>query len=124
MARQSRRALIVILSNLRDEDGEEAVIAARLMRRRHLVLFASLRERALDEATEASLGDFQAALRAGGEAELRNWFGGARSIPGSEEIVGLGRYGKTLTILSSDVFADDEDEEEDLKERWEPRFRR
>lgn len=64
------------------------------------------------------------ALRADGEAELRDWFGGPRSIPGTEEIIGLGRYGKTLTILSSEVFADDEDEEEDLEERWEAHFRR
>ena len=66
----------------------------------------------------------RAALRGEGEAELRDWFGGVRSIAGTEEIVGLGRYGKTLTILSSEVFADDDDEEGDLEERWEPRFRR
>ena len=61
---------------------------------------------------------------ANAEAELRDWFGGVRSIPGTEEIVGLGRYSKTLTVLSSEVFADDEDEDDDLEERWEPRFRR
>ena len=46
--------------------------------------------------------------------ELKDWFGGSRSIPGIEEIVGLGRYGKTLTILRSDIFADDEYGDEDL----------
>ena len=35
------------------------------MRRRYLVLFASLREGALDEATDAPLTEFHAALRAG-----------------------------------------------------------
>lgn len=64
------------------------------------------------------------ARRARGDTELREWFGGRRSIPGTEEVVGLGGYGRTLTILSSDVFADDEDEDEDLEERWTPRFRR
>ncbi len=64
------------------------------------------------------------ARRANGEAELREWLGGRRSIPGTEEVVGLGGYGRTLTILSSDIFADDEDEDEDLEERWTPRFRR
>jgi hypothetical protein len=64
------------------------------------------------------------ARRANGETELREWFGGRRSIPGTEEVVGLGGYGRTLTILSSDIFADDEDEGEDLEERWTPRFRR
>ena len=68
--------------------------------------------------------NIRAAQHAVVEAELRDWFGGPRSIPGTEEIVGLGRYGKTLTILSSELFADDEDEDEDLEERWEVRFRR
>ncbi len=62
--------------------------------------------------------------RVDNETELRDWFGGPRSIPGTEEVVGLGGYGKTLTILSSDIFADDEDEDEDLEERWTLRFRR
>jgi uncharacterized protein (DUF58 family) len=65
MARQPRRALVVILSNLRDEDGEEAALAARVLRRRHLVLFASLREAALDRAVDAPVDDFHSALRAG-----------------------------------------------------------
>lgn len=56
------------------------------------------------------------------ETELRHWFGGSRSLPGTEEVIGLGSYGKTLTILSSDVFADDEDEDEDLEDRWSVRF--
>lgn len=64
------------------------------------------------------------ARRANGEAELRAWFGGRRNIPGTEEVIGLGGYGRTLTILSTDIFADDEDEDEDLEERWTPRFRR
>ena len=46
--------------------------------------------------------------------ELKDWFGGSRNIPGIEEIIELGRYGKTLTILRSDIFADDEYGDEDL----------
>ena len=46
--------------------------------------------------------------------ELQDWFGGSRSVPGTEEIIGLGRYGKTLTILISDIFADDSYEDQDL----------
>ncbi len=72
----------------------------------------------------ADPGNIRAAKRAKAESELRDWFGGKRSISGTEEIIGLGRYGKTLTILSTEVFADDEDEDEDLEERWEVRFRR
>ena len=42
------------------------------------------------------------------DIDMRDWFGGDRSIPGTEEIMGLGNYGKTLTILSADSFAYDE----------------
>lgn len=62
--------------------------------------------------------------RASSEADLQDWFGGDRSIPGKEEIIGLGAYGKTLTILSSEIFADEEDEETALEDSWDIRFRR
>jgi hypothetical protein len=64
------------------------------------------------------------ARRANEGTDLRDWFGGRRSIPATEEIIGLGSYGKTLTIMSSDVFPEDEDDEEGMEERWTPRFRR
>ena len=66
------------------------------------------------------------ARRSHAETDLRDWFGGPRSLPGTEETIGLGRYGKTLTILSSNAFADDEpdEEDEDMEERWTARFRR
>ena len=71
-----------------------------------------------------ALANIQTAQRAEAEVDLQVWLGGERNIPGTEEIVGLGRYGKTLTILTSEVFADDENEQDDLQESWEPKFRR
>ncbi len=47
-----KRALVVLVSNLRDEDHEELVVAARLLSRTHLVLFASMKERALARPLE------------------------------------------------------------------------
>ena len=69
------------------------------------------------------------AERAENEIDVMDWLGGARSALVTEEVVGLGRYGKTLTILSSESIGqerdeDDEEEDEDLIERWTPRFRR
>ena len=64
------------------------------------------------------------AQHAEAEIDLRLWFGGQREIPGKEEIVGLGRYGKTLTILTAEIFADDEDEQSELEEGWKPVFHR
>jgi Zn-dependent peptidase ImmA (M78 family) len=66
--------------------------------------------------------NIRSAQRTEAEVDLRLWFGGEREIPATEEVVGLGRYGKTLTVLRSEVFADDEDEEDELEKSWQPRF--
>lgn len=65
MGRLRKRALVVIVSNLRDEDGSELAASLRLLRRRHLVLVASLREPALDRALDEPVVTFEDALRAG-----------------------------------------------------------
>ena len=49
LARQRKRALVVILSNLRDEDDDSLLPAIELLQRRHLVLLASLREGVLQQ---------------------------------------------------------------------------
>jgi len=66
------------------------------------------------------------AVRIEDNSNLQDWFGGHRSIEVSEDVIGLGRYGKTLTVLY-DIDLPSEDEEEDeaaLVESWTPRFRR
>ncbi len=60
--RLKKRALVVIISNLRDEDDAALLPALRLLQKRHLVLFASLRERALDETIAAPVDNFEDAL--------------------------------------------------------------
>jgi uncharacterized protein (DUF58 family) len=62
LSRQRRRALIVLLTNVRDEDADDLLPAIALLRERHLVLVASLRERALSEALEQPVQTFEAAL--------------------------------------------------------------
>ena len=47
--RLKKRSLVVLISNLRDEDAEGLMPAIALLRRRHLVLFANLRESVIDE---------------------------------------------------------------------------
>jgi hypothetical protein len=64
---------------------------------------------------------------ASAEIDVMDWLGGTRSAIVTEDVVGLGRYGKTLTVLSSVAIGqeDDEETEEDTFDRWEPpRFRR
>ncbi len=51
-ARQPRRSLVLLVTNVRDEDIEDLVAAVRLLQKRHLVCVASLREQVLDNLLE------------------------------------------------------------------------
>jgi hypothetical protein len=72
----------------------------------------------------------QSGDRSASEIDVREWLGGIRQVLVTEEIVGLGRYGKTLTELSSPTIGDDnagydnEDDKDQMRERWTPRFHR
>lgn len=69
MPLQRRRALIVLVTNTRDEDSDDLVTAVRLLSRRHLVVVADLREQILDTAQAARVSDFDSALRFHGVQE-------------------------------------------------------
>jgi uncharacterized protein (DUF58 family) len=62
MKRCRKRTLVVILSNMRDEDDDTLGPALRLLQSRHLVLFASLRESILTRALVARVDTFERAL--------------------------------------------------------------
>ncbi len=62
MKRLRKRALVVILSNLRDEDDDTLAPALGLLQSRHLVLFASLREQILSRALASRADTFDRAL--------------------------------------------------------------
>jgi len=62
----------------------------------------------------------------GDETDLRLWFDGTRPRNVIEEVIGLGGYGKTLTIVTctdTDGDGEDEEEEDSLRESLTPRFR-
>ena len=64
-----------------------------------------------------------------GDCRLRDWFSTDRNPALDEQVVGLGSYGLTLTVLSSEALAidtdqDDEDEDAALEESWTPKFAR
>jgi uncharacterized protein (DUF58 family) len=69
MLRLRKRALVVMLSNLRDEDDDALTPALRLLQSRHLVLFASLRESILSRALTARVDTFERALTHAATAE-------------------------------------------------------
>ncbi|NSZ77467.1 MULTISPECIES: ImmA/IrrE family metallo-endopeptidase [Rhizobium/Agrobacterium group] len=63
------------------------------------------------------------------EIDVREWLGGPTRETVKEESLGLGAYGKVLTILTStkigqELEPDEEDEQQELIESWTPRFKR
>ena len=68
------------------------------------------------------------ANRAEADIDIQEWFDGEISAQAKEETVGLGNYGKVLTVVTvtdaeNEQLYEEEDEEE-LIESWTPRFRR
>jgi uncharacterized protein (DUF58 family) len=62
LRRQNKRALVIVITNFRDEDGSELGLALKLLRSRHLVLLASVRERIVGELIAQPLSSGNAAL--------------------------------------------------------------
>lgn len=63
MMRQRRRALVIVLTNLRGEDGKELGGALEVLRRNHLVLLASLKEKTVEDAVANPVIQFDEALK-------------------------------------------------------------
>ena len=64
-----RRALVIVLTNLRDEDDSTLLPALKLLRARHLVVLASLREAILSRALSARVDSFDRAVTHAAAAE-------------------------------------------------------
>lgn len=62
MSLQSRRSMVVVMTNTRDEDQEELLTAIKLLARRHLVVLADLREPALNDVLEKPVANLDGAL--------------------------------------------------------------
>jgi hypothetical protein len=66
----------------------------------------------------------KSAARAGGTSNLQDWFGGRHDIEVTEDVVGLGSYGRTLTLLYEIDLpgAEEREEEESMHDSWTPGF--
>jgi len=62
LAKHKRRSLVILITNLRDEDSVELLAAVRLLTRNHLVMVASLRETAVDRLARKPIEDFSGAV--------------------------------------------------------------
>ncbi|MGB1256251.1 MAG: DUF58 domain-containing protein [Thiolinea sp.] len=63
LIRQKKRALVIVLSNLRDEDTDDLLPALHLLRNRHLLLFASMQEQALNQQLTDPVDNIEDALQ-------------------------------------------------------------
>jgi len=78
----------------------------------------------------AAPGRVLAAERDAEKIDVTLWLGGQDRVKVTEEVMGLGRYGKTLTLLHSETIGQtdgdlsDDDEEQELLVKWTPRFHR
>ena len=68
LTRQQRRALVVMLSNVRGEDGHQLVEPLRMVRRRHVTILANLREQSVEERMVRPAGSLDDALEVGATA--------------------------------------------------------
>jgi uncharacterized protein (DUF58 family) len=69
MTNLRRRSLVILLTNLRDEDDETLLPALRLLRSRHLVVLASLKESIISRALSARVDSFDRAVTHAAAAE-------------------------------------------------------
>lgn len=62
LTRESRRTLLVLITNLRGEDSDELLRAVRSLQGRHLVVVASVREASTDRQLKSSVQELKSAL--------------------------------------------------------------
>ena len=72
LSRQKRRALVVLVTNLRDEDDEELLSAVKRLSAQHRVLVASLREEMLDTLRQTKVQTLPEALAYCGTVNYMN----------------------------------------------------
>jgi uncharacterized protein (DUF58 family) len=72
LARQKRRALVVLMTNLRDEDDDELLTAVKRLGKQHRVLVASLREDVLDRLRQTPVQTLPEALTYCGTVDYLN----------------------------------------------------
>jgi len=77
--------------------------------------------------------NIKAALREEADTNLSDWFGCSQAVSAKEEVIGLGSYGKTLTIITCNNlpsgdhgYGEDHWDytDEEYEEMWTPRFKK
>src|SRR5690606_37388253 len=66
LTHHNKRALIVVLTDIQDENTDDLLPALQLLQRKHLVLLANLEEPALHQVLHTPVQQFETALRYAG----------------------------------------------------------
>lgn len=115
-------AIAIVMSS---DSTVDYCFASQAMRRangyRHLKKGTVLPKDSLTRAFNQDLSNIEAGKRDTDDTDVMDWFHTDAEIDATEEVVGLGEYGRTLTILTADI-PDDDDEDGD-REWAPPRFR-
>ncbi|MGY2492014.1 ImmA/IrrE family metallo-endopeptidase [Cupriavidus sp. CP313] len=114
-------AVAIIVSHVSTVDY---CFTSKSMRRtkgyRHLNKGAVLPRQSLTRGFNQNPKNIESASEDDDSTELNLWFHTDDEISATEEVIGLGDYGKTLTVITADTPDDDEDTERD----WQaPRFK-
>jgi len=72
IARHKKRALIVIITNLQESDADDITAAVQLLRKKHVVMVASLRDAFLDQTIDHPVRSFEQALSYCGTIDIVN----------------------------------------------------
>lgn len=88
---------------------------------RHPLKGSVLPKDSLTRDFNQTASNIMGAQREDDDADLIAWFHADDETDAREEVVGLGDYGKTLTIITADL--PDEEEDTERSSRTEPRFR-
>jgi uncharacterized protein (DUF58 family) len=97
--RHNKRALVILISNLRDEDNDELLPALQLLRQKHLVLVASLQEHILNEVLDYPINNFADALRYAATLDYLNARQKAHEALKSHGILYLDTDPKQLSVM-------------------------
>ena len=98
MTQQKRRALVILITNLRDEDTDELLPALRIMRKRHLVMLASMQEDVITSMLDEPVLGFETALQHASAGHYLNYRRDAHQKVSREGILHLDVRPKDLAI--------------------------
>lgn len=116
-------AVAIVLSSGSTVDYCVASDAMRRVRGyKHLKKGSVLPRNSVTRGFNQELANIAAAREESDSTDLNIWFHSDDEVEASEEIIGLGEYGKTLTVITADI--PDEHDEDESESRWRsPQFR-